>query len=187
MMTLIDDKLIKKAVIRIKGGSGPSGLDADGCRSIIVSCFGIAAKQLQNSPRSHVSQIYQITMIAHQFRLVGEALRRISRKVVIMISKQGVMKAAGSLQVCAGEEAGTEAAIHAVHDIFKYYTADAVLLIDAENAFNAVNRKAMLHISVICPVISTYISSCYNTPARLFIIGGKFYQRKGLHKDILQR
>ena len=91
----------------------------------------------------------------------------------MMISKQGVMKAAGSLQVCTGQETGAEAAIHAVHDIFKYYTADAVYLIDAENAFNAINRKAMLHnISVICPIISTYISNCYNTPACLFIIGG---------------
>ena len=110
----------------------------------------------------------------HQFRLVGEVLRRILTKVVMMISKQGVMKAAGSLQVCTGQETGAEAAIHAVHDIFKYYTADAVYLVDAENAFNAINRKAMLHnISVICPIISTYISNCYNTPARLLIIGGK--------------
>ena len=58
---------------------------------------------------------------------------------------EGVMKAACSLQVCAGQETGAEAAIHAVHDIFKYYTAEAVLLIDVENAFNAINRKAMLH------------------------------------------
>ena len=36
----------------------------------------------------------------------------------MMISKQGVMKAAGSLQVCTGQETGAEAAIHAVHDIF---------------------------------------------------------------------
>ena len=34
------------------------------------------------------------------------------------ISKQDVMKAADSLQVCAGQEAGAEAAIHAVHEIF---------------------------------------------------------------------
>ena len=92
----------------------------------------------------------------------------------MMISKQGVMKAAGSLQVCTWQETGAEAAIHAVHDIFKYYTADAVYLIDAESAFNAINRKAMLHnISVICPIISTYISNCYNTPACLLIVGGK--------------
>ena len=100
---------------------------------------------------------------------VGEVLRRISGK------------AAGSLQVCAGLEAGAEAAIHAVHDIFIDHTTEAVLLIDAENAFNATNRKAMLHnISVIYPIISAYISNCYNTTARLFIIGGtKILSKEG--------
>ena len=53
---------------------------------------------------------------------VGEVLRRISGEVVMMISKQDVMKAAGSLQVFAGLEAGAEAAIHAVHDIFIDHT-----------------------------------------------------------------
>ena len=43
---------------------------------------------------------------------VGKALRRISGKVVMMISKQDVMKKIGSLQVCAGQEIGAEAAIH---------------------------------------------------------------------------
>ena len=39
--------------------------------------------------------------------------------------------------------------------------------------FNATNTKTMLHnISVLCPIISPYISNCYNTPACLFIIGG---------------
>ena len=91
----------------------------------------------------------------------------------MMIGKQDAMKAAGSLQVCAGQEAGAEAAIHAVHNIFKYHTTEAVLLIDTENIFNAINRKAMLHnISLICPTITTYISNCYNVPAHSFIIGG---------------
>ena len=40
----------------------------------------------------------------------------------MMISKQDVMKAPGSLQFCAGQEAGAEAAIHTVHDIFKDHT-----------------------------------------------------------------
>ena len=91
----------------------------------------------------------------------------------MIISKQDVMKATGSLQVCAGQELGAEAATHAVHDVFKDHTTETVSLIDAENAFNAVNRTAILHnISVICLIISTYISNCYNSPARLFIIGG---------------
>ena len=90
----------------------------------------------------------------------------------MMINNQDVMKAAGSLQVCAGQEADAEAAIHAVHEIFKDHATESVLLIQAENAFNAINRKAMLHnISVIRPIISTYISNCYNMSAQLFLIG----------------
>ena len=38
----IDEELLKKAAIRAKGGSGSSGLDVDGRRRIIVSCFGAA-------------------------------------------------------------------------------------------------------------------------------------------------
>ena len=50
---------------------------------------------------------------------------------------------------------------------------EAVLLIDAENAFNSINRKVMLHnMKFLCPLISTYISNCYAAPARLLIFGG---------------
>ena len=51
---------------------------------------------------------------------------------------------------------------------------EVLLLIDAENAINLINRKDMLHnLKFICPVIPTYISNCYMCPARLFVIGGK--------------
>ena len=50
---------------------------------------------------------------------------------------------------------------------------DAVFLIDAENAFNSINRKVMLHnLKFICPIIATYIINCYATPSRLLIVGG---------------
>ena len=50
---------------------------------------------------------------------------------------------------------------------------DAVRLIDAENAFNAINRKIMLHnVEFIFPIIVTYIINFYATPSRLFIVGG---------------
>ena len=55
------------------------------------------------------------------------------------------LKTTSSLQVYAGQEAGAETAIHAIHGIFKDHSTEAVLLIDAENAFNARNRKAILH------------------------------------------
>ena len=49
---------------------------------------------------------------------------------------------------------------------------DAVLLIDAENAFNSINRKVMLHnLKFICPIITTSIINCYAAPSRLFVVG----------------
>ena len=84
------------------------------------------------------------------------------------------MQAAGSLQVCAGLEAGVEAAIRAMYDIYNDEHSEAVLLVDAENAFNSINRNVMIHnISVVCPAISTYVSNCYQSAARLFVIGWK--------------
>ena len=50
---------------------------------------------------------------------------------------------------------------------------DAVLLIDAENAFSFINYKVMLHnLKFFCPIIATYIINCYAIPSRLFIVGG---------------
>ena len=47
-----------------------------------------------------------------------------------------------------------------------------IFLIVAENAFNFINRKVMLHnLKFICPIIATYIVNFYATPSRLFIVG----------------
>ena len=51
---------------------------------------------------------------------------------------------------------------------------DAVLLTDAENAFNSINHKVMLHnLKFICPIIAICIISYYATPSSLFIISGE--------------
>ena len=71
---------------------------------------------------------------------------------------------------------GTEAAIHAMRSIFEFdaHETDAVLLIDASNAANALNRAAALHhIRVLCPTLATYVINTYRQPARLFITGGE--------------
>ena len=50
---------------------------------------------------------------------------------------------------------------------------DAVLLIDAQNAFNSINQKVISHnLKFISPIMATYIISCYATQSRLFIVGG---------------
>ena len=43
------------------------------------------------------------------------------------------------------QEAGAEAAIHAIREISENEDTAVFLLIDAENAFTSINRKVMLH------------------------------------------
>ena len=41
------------------------------------------------------------------------------------VIKQDVFEAGGSLQLCAGQRSGSEAAIHAMHNIFEADDTDA--------------------------------------------------------------
>ena len=51
---------------------------------------------------------------------------------------------------------------------------DAVLLIDATNAFKTLNRAVALHnISIVCPAIATFVINTYRLPVRLFVTGGQ--------------
>ena len=97
-----------------------------------------------------------------------------------------VTQAASSLQLCARLLADAEAVIRAIYEIFKDHTTECILLIDAENAFNSINRNVMLYnLKYICPVMSTYIFICYTCPVRLFIIGGcKLLSNEGKLKRI---
>ena len=189
----INENLVMRAATLTKGGSGPSGLDADGWRRLFTSRqYGNSSSDLRKAFANFIKKLcveeLESTKSIEAFtanRLipldknpglrpigVGEVLRRIAGKVVMMLCKTDVTKAAGSLQVSAGQEAGAEAAVHAMRDIFSDINTDAVLLIDAENAFNSLSRKVMLHnIKFICPVIATYIFNCYFKPSRLFIFG----------------
>lgn len=103
---------------------------------------------------------------------VGEVIRRIMGKCVMHGTKLDIIDASGSLQVCAGHKVGREAANHAMCSIFDANETDAVLLIDASNAFNALNRAVALHnIRVLCPTLATYVINTYRQPVRLFITG----------------
>ena len=65
---------------------------------------------------------------------------------------------------------GCEAAIHAIRSIYENADTDALLLIDAANAFNSLNREAMLsNIKNLCPVVYMYAFNCYAVQARLFV------------------
>ena len=197
----INEELVRKAAIRTKGGSGPSGLDADGWRRILTSkAYGTCASDLRKSIAEFIKYICinEIEIKNNRTSLesfiasrlvpldknpglrpigVGEVLRRIAGKVVMSILKDDVTKAVGNLQLCGGQDAGCEAAVHSMHDIFTSNETEAVLLVDAENAFNSINRQALLHnIKFLCPTLATFVRNCYNVSARLFILGGKEIQ-----------
>lgn len=45
---------------------------------------------------------------------------------------------------------------------------DAVLLVDADNAFNRLNRAVALHnIQYTCPPLATILTNIYRAPSRL--------------------
>ena len=105
---------------------------------------------------------------------VGEILRRIiAEKVLVSSTRNNIVDSVGLLQVCAGHEAGCEALIHAMNDIFQDEQTETVVLVDAASVFNAVNCKAFLHnINTICPPMATFVCNCYSRPSRLLVMGG---------------
>ena len=88
--------------------------------------------------------------------------------------KSDVQKSAAYTQLCAGHEGGCEVGVYAMMDIFGDGATEGVLKVDAENAFNSLNRKVMIHdVKILCPELSNYVYNSYCQPARLFVNGGK--------------
>ena len=75
---------------------------------------------------------------------VGEMVRRIIGKAVMSVTGEKVQEAVGSLQLRGGQPAGVESAIHAMRGFLDDDASDGILLIDADNAFNRVNRAVAL-------------------------------------------
>ena len=99
---------------------------------------------------------------------VGEVLRRIVGKPVMKVARQDLQHAAGSSQLCASQIGGCKAAVHAMRNIFASASVDGVLLVDATNAFNELNRQVTFHnvevicsdLSCICPYLNQNIPLC---------------------------
>ena len=111
---------------------------------------------------------------------VGEVVRRIVGKAVLSVIGVEIQQAAGSLQLCAGQPSGCEAAIHALRHIFDDVTTQAALLVDASNAFNNLNRQvALMNIASICPAFSRILMNTYRNNATLFVGGETILSQEG--------
>ena len=176
----IGAKNVRKAALRTRGGAGPSGLDADGWKRIFASnqsghstddlckTFAEVIKKLgavENQSKSLEDFLVNLLNPLDKnpgLRPIGvdEVLRRIAGKVIVSHLKEDVIQSVKLPQVCAGQDAGCESLIHAMRTISEDQSVEAVLLVDASNAFNSINRNVFLHsVEVIYPSIARYVKN----------------------------
>lgn len=189
---MITGEMVWKKSLQTHGSSGPSGLDARGLRRLLshticgssasdlCSALAALARKLATNTCHHLDALTACRLIPLDKKPgcrpigIGEVIRRVVGKCIMAVVKEDVQRAAGNLQVCAGQQAGGEAAIHAMREIFALDDCEAVLLVDAKNAFNSMNRKTMLHnIKVKCPSIAPYVENTYSEPSNLYINSDK--------------
>ena len=111
---------------------------------------------------------------------ICETARRIITKTILIVIRSDILDAAGSIQLCAGQTAGTEAAVHVMNQAFQANEAYAVLLVDARNAFNSLNRQAsLLNITHLCPPLAIAIINTYRQAADIYVDGTTFHSQEG--------
>ena len=128
--------MVQKVALRTKGAAGPSNFDANDWRGIIVSrIFGsastdlctaivnVAKKLCTEDVHEHVAALMACRLIPLDKNPglrpigIGEVLRRILGKLVVMVLRPDLQTNAGDLQLCAGQRSGCEAGIHAMDEL----------------------------------------------------------------------
>ena len=91
-----------------------------------------------------------------------------------------IQQVTGALQVCAGQQGGCDSAVHAMRLVFQDPNTEAVLLADASNAFNCLNRQAALQNKLsLCPSIASALVNTYRSSAHLFVDGEVILSEEG--------
>ena len=198
---LIDEEIIYNSASKTRGSAWPSGMDSELYRRILCSKnFKTEGKILREEiavfTRNLLKKSYHPSLLEAftscklipldknpGIRPIGvrEVLRRIVGKTVSGFLEEEIKEAAGLLQVCADHNAGAEPAVHAMSQVFEEEGTDRILLIDASNAFNQMNRSAALHnIQITCKEMALYVINTYRSPSRLFICrGGEILSQEG--------
>ena len=112
---------------------------------------------------------------------ICETVRKIVSKAILYVIKQDIQEAAGTRQLCGGQIAGIEAAIHSVQSELQSEDTEAVLLVDASNTFNSLNREAALrNVQYICPPLATALINTYRSSSDLFAV---YHLKRALLKE----
>ena len=190
MFEVIYRQLIQNTMLKMDGTAGPSGLDAAAWKRMCTS-FKTASVDLCESIASTarrlcseyvdpggISALVACRLIALDKCPgvrpigVGETVRRAIRKAIATAISNDIQEAAGPLQVCAGHLSGCEAAVYATHQVYHSSSTEAVILVDACNAFNSLNREtALRNILHLCPPLAKILVNTYRDDIQLFIDG----------------
>ena len=189
----LDGDVVRQAALRSQGAPGPSGVDAAGCNWKRMCCsFGTESTSLCNviaalarrlccsyvDPRALEGLVAcRLIPLNKNPRVrpigVGEMLHRLVAKSVLSVVRGDITQVCGAMELCAGQCAGEEAAVHAISECFQQEVVEAALFVDASNAFNSLNRAAAMHnIRILCPSVAIFIINIYRRHSRLFIVGG---------------
>ncbi len=194
----ITGSLVRSVALRTEGAVGPSGIDAQGWRRLCSSfqhafsglCDALACV-CKRICSTYVDPCGLTAFVACRLIAlnkcpgvrpigIGEVVRRILGKVILATIGDDIQEAAGPLQVCAGQQAGCEAAVHAMREISDDSNTDAVLLVDASNAFNTLNWKvALLNIQKKCPPLAKVLINTYRHNPQLFVGGEAILSQEG--------
>ena len=198
MFEVIDGQLIRSTVLKMDGAAGPSGLDTAAWKRMCTSfknasddlCESLASVSRRLCSEyvdpSGISPLVACRLIALDKCPgvrpigVGETVRRLIGKAIAMALSNDIQEAAGPLQVCAGHLSGCEAAVHAMQEVFQAPSTEGVILVDASNAFNSLNREtALRNILHLCPPLAKVLINTYRDNVKLFIDGDTLLSQEG--------
>ena len=175
----------------LNGSSGPSGLDAEAWRRMLTVfskssnrlCQALAAAArclcTEDLDSGDLMAFTASRLIALNKSpgvrpiAVGEAFRRLIGKAVMTVVERDAMHVTAPIQLCVGVPSACEASVHAMAELYERTETQAILLVDAQNAFNSFNRQAALqNIPILCPAVGRMFRNTYSSPVRLFLQGG---------------
>uniref|UniRef100_A0A1X7SXQ2 Reverse transcriptase domain-containing protein n=1 Tax=Amphimedon queenslandica TaxID=400682 RepID=A0A1X7SXQ2_AMPQE len=180
---------VATAAHRIQGSGGPGGCESSHWKDVLLR-YGPHSSRCRDAVASLVSLLSNSIVDWNLIRAllanrlialdkhpgirpigIGETLRRILSKVVCLITRTDAEEVCGSSQLCAGVQCSIEGAIHSARDMFNSHDW-GLLMVDARNAFNSLNRSSLLwNIRILWPRASRFVFNTYKGHSPLIIKG----------------
>ena len=189
---------IMEAALCTEGSAGLSGLDAyawkrmcssfqklltDLCAAVAMTARRMAGAFVDPGPLAPLTACRLVALDKSpgvRPVVVGEVVQRIMSTSILSVIRLENRAVIGSSQMCVGQKCGIEAAVRALSAIYDEELVNGVLLVDASNTFNCLNRKAALaNINNPCPALGTLLTNTYRSEQKLFIDSECIPSREG--------